>query len=76
MGIPKKAKPGMLDSFLAAQAQPRKYPRIRDLPKLKLLKWTAYFFVSSLGIFMCFGGPRQLYHQERYDHVCSLLLAS
>ena len=65
MGIPKKPKPGMLASFWEARSQ-RKYARIRDLPKLKLLKWTAYFFVSSISFFMFFGGPRQLYNQERY----------
>lgn len=64
MGIPKKPKPGMFASFWTAQSQ-REYVRIRDLPKLKLLKWTAYFFVSSISFFMFFGGPRQLYNQER-----------
>ena len=68
MGIPKKPKPGMFASFWTAQSQ-RKYVRIRDLPKLKLLKWTAYFFVSSISFFMFFGGPRQLYNQERYGFV-------
>ena len=63
----------MLASFWAAQSE-RKYVRIRDLPKLKLLKWTAYFFVSSISFFMFFGGPRQLYNQERYGFVLCVLL--
>ena len=71
MGIPKKPRPSMLASFSKSfweyQSQPRQFLRIRDLPKLKLLRWTAYFFVSSVSLFMFFGGPRQLYNQERYE---------
>jgi len=64
MGIPKKPEKGMFESFWETQPQ-RKYLRIRDLPKLKLMKWTAYFFVSSISFFMFFGGPLKLYNQER-----------
>jgi len=64
MGMPKKPKPGFWESFWEHRSQ-KKHLRIRDLPKLKLMRWTAYFFFSSVGLFMFFGGPHQLYHQER-----------
>jgi len=65
MGIPKKPEPGIMDKLWEAQSQRKNFVRIRDLPKLKLLKWTAYFFVSSISFFMFLGGPRKLYNQER-----------
>jgi hypothetical protein len=62
MGVPKKSERSFLSSLWEGE---RKLPRIRDIPPKKLLKTTAFFFFSSLGIFIFFGGPLSLFHQDR-----------
>ena len=39
--------------------------RVRDIPPMKLFKWTAFFFIASQSFFIWVGGPSTLYHQNK-----------
>jgi len=68
MAIPQKPKESLYERVINERMETlskTKFVRIRDLPKGKLFKWTMFFFLSSMSVFMAFGGPLDLFKRER-----------
>ena len=72
MGIPQRrpAPRGVLGLLSRARWAERveewsQRPRIRDLPRGKLVRWTLIFFTTASASFLVWGGPYGLWQQDR-----------
>jgi hypothetical protein len=68
MAIPKKPQESPLkkriNNTMEAVSKAR-FSNVREIPPLKLIKWTMFFFTSSLSIYLITGGALDLVKAER-----------